>query len=153
MRYVAELAERLADSPLPQGGHDHNGLCACELRRGDGVLQLHHIPLAEQPALFAKLARWLRPGGLLLACLGTGGSNDDVEHWLGVPMFFASHDQDANRRHLADAGFSLLIDEVISTEGPLGRETWQWVLAAATGARPWRGAEGLRRSQKGKPLL
>jgi ubiquinone/menaquinone biosynthesis C-methylase UbiE len=89
----------------------------------------NHIPLAEQPALFAKLARRLRPGGLLLVCLGTGGSNDDVEHWLGVPMFFASHDQDANRRHLADAGFSLLIDEVISKEGPLGRETWQWVLA------------------------
>lgn len=91
---------------------------------------LNHIPQAEHQALFAKIATWLRPGGLLLATLGTGESKDDIEHWLGVPMFFASHDLETNRRHLADAGFSLLIDEVVSNEGPLGRETWQWVLAA-----------------------
>lgn len=91
----------------------------------------NHIPLAEQPGLLVKLARWLRPGGLLLACLGTGGSSDGIEHWLGVPMFFASHDRDTNRRHLAEAGFTLLVDEVVSNDGPLGQETWQWILAAA----------------------
>jgi SAM-dependent methyltransferase len=91
---------------------------------------LNHIPRAEQPALFARIARWLRPGGLLLASLGTGGSDDDIEHWLGVPMFFASHDPEGNRRHLAEAGFILLVDECVTQTGPLGPETWQWVLAA-----------------------
>lgn len=90
----------------------------------------NHLPRAEQAGFIAKVGTWLRAGGLLLACFGTGGSNDDVEDWLGVPMFFASHDQDTNRRHLAEAGFGLLIDEVTAKEGPLGRETWQWILAA-----------------------
>jgi SAM-dependent methyltransferase len=91
----------------------------------------NHIPLAEQPALFAKTAQWLRPGGLLLASFGTGGSNDEIEHWLGVSMFFASHTPDTNRHHLAEAGFTLLIDESVTTIGKLGTETFQWILARA----------------------
>lgn len=89
----------------------------------------NHIPLAEQPGLIAKVAAWLRPGGLFLACFGTGASPDAVETWLDVPMFFASSDPDTNRRRLADAGLVLHIDDVLVTEFPLGRETWQWVLA------------------------
>ena len=55
----------------------------CQLPGRAGVAaETTTFQLAEQPMLFAKLARWLRPGGLLLARLGTGGSNDDVEHWL-----------------------------------------------------------------------
>ena len=94
----------------------------------------NHVPRAEQPVLLTKVARWLRPGGLLLASFGRGGSNDDIEQWLGVPMFFASHDQDTNRRHLVDAGFSLLIDELVTTDGAFGPERWQWILAR-TGPR------------------
>jgi cyclopropane fatty-acyl-phospholipid synthase-like methyltransferase len=92
---------------------------------------LNHIPLAEQRALITKAATWLRPGGLFLVSLGTGGSKDAIEPWLGVPMFFASHDQDTNRRHLSEAGLAAVIDEVLSHDGPTGSETWQWILAAA----------------------
>jgi ubiquinone/menaquinone biosynthesis C-methylase UbiE len=89
----------------------------------------NHIPLAEQQPLLASIARWLRPGGLLLASFGRGGSAGDVEPWLGVPMFFASHDPAANRRHLAEAGFTPLVDEMVSMESRVGPETFQWVLA------------------------
>ena len=89
----------------------------------------NHIPRAEQQPLLAKIGRWLRPGGLLLASFGRGGSADDVEPWLGVPMFFASHDPETNIRHLAEAGFVPLVNELVSMETPLGSETWQWVLA------------------------
>lgn len=89
----------------------------------------NHIPRADQKPLLATIARWLSPGGLLVASFGSGGSEDGVESWLGVPMFFASHDPAANRRHLAEAGFTPLIDEMVSTETPVGPETWQWVLA------------------------
>jgi ubiquinone/menaquinone biosynthesis C-methylase UbiE len=88
----------------------------------------NHIPLDEQQAMVANAASWLRPGGLLLASFGTGGSRNEVEQWLGVPMFFASHGMDINRRHLADAHLTLLIDEHLRQgEG----ESWQWVLARA----------------------
>lgn len=94
----------------------------------------NHIPRAEQQPLLAKIARWLRPGGLLLASFGSGGSDDDIEPWLGVPMFFASHDPATNTRHLAAAGFTALVDEMVGMETRLGRETWQWVLARGGGA-------------------
>lgn len=93
----------------------------------------NHIPRAEQQPLLADIARWLRPGGLLLASFGGGGSADDVESWLGVPMFFASHDPAANLRHLAEAGFTPLVDEMVTTQMRLGPETWQWVLARREG--------------------
>ena len=89
----------------------------------------NHIPRAEQQPLLAKIARWLCPGGLLLASFGRGGSDDDIEPWLGVPMFFASHDPATNTRHLAEAGFTVLVDEMVGMEMRLGHETWQWVLA------------------------
>jgi ubiquinone/menaquinone biosynthesis C-methylase UbiE len=73
----------------------------------------NHIPRAEQQPLLAKIARWLRPGGFLLASFGRGGAADDVEPWLGVPMFFASHDPVTNTRHLAEAGFTPVIDEIV----------------------------------------
>ena len=89
----------------------------------------NHIPRAEQQPLLAKIARWLRPGGFLLASFGRGGAADDVEPWLGVPMFFASHDPVTNTRHLAEAGFTPVVDEIVEMETPLGREVWQWVLS------------------------
>ena len=91
----------------------------------------NHVPRAEQPALLAKIARWLRPGGFLLASFGRGGSADEVEDsWLGVPMFFASHDPATNVRHLIEAGFTPVVDEMVTTEMRLGAETWHWVLAS-----------------------
>ena len=93
----------------------------------------NHVPRAEQQPLLDRIARWLRPDGLLLASFGRGGSADDVEPWLGVPMFFASHDPATNTRHLLEAGFTPLVDELVSKETGMGTETWQWVLARAGG--------------------
>jgi ubiquinone/menaquinone biosynthesis C-methylase UbiE len=93
----------------------------------------NHVPRDQQRPLLAKIARWLRPGGLLLASFGRGGSADDVESWLGVPMFFASHDPATNTRHLTEAGFTTIVDELVSMETGMGRETWYWVLARGAG--------------------
>jgi ubiquinone/menaquinone biosynthesis C-methylase UbiE len=93
----------------------------------------NHIPRAEQPQLLADIARWLRPGGYFLASFGNGASDDTVETWLSVPMFFASHAPAVNRANLSAAGFTLLIDEVVTTVMPPGPEAWQWVLAATAG--------------------
>ena len=95
----------------------------------------NHIPRAEQQPLLRNIGRWLRPAGLLLASFGHGGSADDIEPWLGVPMFFASHDPATNLRHLTEAGFTALIDEMVSMETRMGAETWQWVLARRGDAR------------------
>ena len=100
----------------------------------DAVVSLFmfgHVPRAEQGPLLARIEGWLRPGGLLLATMGVGGSEDVVERdWLGAPMFFASFDADTNRVLLERAGFELLRDRVVPHEEPgHGRVSFMWVLA------------------------
>jgi hypothetical protein len=86
-----------------------------------------HVPKAEQAQLFRDIATWLRPGGLFLAALGQG--TDDVHTtWLGAPMFFGSHSPDVNRSLLAEAGFTLLVDEVVTMAEPEGPATFHWVI-------------------------
>lgn len=74
---------------------------------------LIHLPRAEHPIFFRSLARWLRPGGILLANFGTG--NHEVsydENWLGAPQFWSSFDADGERSALRSAGFELTVDRV-----------------------------------------
>src|SRR5206468_10671683 len=104
----------------------------------DAVMSLFmfgHIPRAEQGPLLGRINSWLRPGGWLLTTLGTGGSDDDVEaDWLGAPMFFASFDAETNRRLLADAGFDVVREAVITHDEPgYGPVSFMWVLATTPG--------------------
>ncbi|MFJ7212540.1 class I SAM-dependent methyltransferase [Amycolatopsis sp. NPDC098790] len=88
-----------------------------------------HVPREEQGALFTRIARWLRPGGWFLAALGCSEANGVEDDWLGTPMFFSSHAPDGNRRLLADAGFTLVVDETVTMHEPEGPATFHWVLA------------------------
>ena len=59
---------------------------------------LGHVPAERHGDLFASIARWLRPSGLLLtsAPLDAGNSRDD--NWLGVPMFFGGDRREEDTR-------------------------------------------------------
>jgi SAM-dependent methyltransferase len=103
----------------------------------DGVVALYsitHVPRAEHPGLFATIARWLRPGGWLLASLGATDDPGWTGDWLGVPMFFSAWDAVTNRRLLRAAGFVLEVDDVRTTREPDGEVAFLWVLARAEGA-------------------
>jgi cyclopropane fatty-acyl-phospholipid synthase-like methyltransferase len=69
-----------------------------------------HVPLEEQPALFAKIRTWLQSGGYLMTILGhkawTGTQND----WLvpGTTMYWSHADAETYQQWLQDSGFSLL---------------------------------------------
>ena len=88
-----------------------------------------HVPRDEHGPLFDRIGRWLVPGGLFLATLGSSDDPGWSGQWLGVPMFFSSHDAEANRRLLAAANFELLVDEIIDTPEPEGPVPFLWVLA------------------------
>jgi ubiquinone/menaquinone biosynthesis C-methylase UbiE len=93
---------------------------------------LTHVPRDRHPDLLRRFRRWLRSGGLLLATFSAAGATDGVqEDFLGVPMFFSGFDADTNRRLIAEAGFALLIDEVVIMHEPEGPATFLWVLAQA----------------------
>ncbi|WP_313887639.1 class I SAM-dependent methyltransferase [Lentzea alba] len=85
-----------------------------------------HVPRAEQPALIANIARWLKPGGLFLASLGVG-TPDATEDWLGVEMFFGSNTPARNRELLAQH-LEIVIDDLVTMHEP-DPATFHWVLA------------------------
>jgi SAM-dependent methyltransferase len=99
----------------------------------DAVVALYtfgHVPRGELPAIFVRIAMWLRPGGHLLATTGSRDSADGVYDWLGVPMFFSGLDVDSNLRLLADAELELVEHEVVcQDEGEEGKPCFLWILA------------------------
>ena len=121
----------LARANVPAARFEKADMTARDFPDGefDGVAAFYsilHVPRAEQPALIAKIARWLKPGGLFLASLGTG-TPDITEPWLGVDMFFGSNTPDVNRdllgRHL-----EIVIDDLVTMHEP-APATFQWILA------------------------
>ncbi|GHH51272.1 class I SAM-dependent methyltransferase [Lentzea cavernae] len=95
----------------------------------DGVAAFYsilHVPRAEQPALLARIARWLKPGGLFLASLGVG-TPDVTETWLGVEMFFGSNTPAENREFLG-RHLEVVVDDLVTMHEP-DPATFHWVLA------------------------
>jgi SAM-dependent methyltransferase len=98
----------------------------------DGVTAFYsvaHVPRELHADLFFRIARWLRSGGLLLGSLGAHDGAGWVGEWLGAETFFSSHDAEANSQILRRAGFSLLVDEVVTMREPEEEVDFHWVLA------------------------
>jgi ubiquinone/menaquinone biosynthesis C-methylase UbiE len=102
---------------------------------GDGTVDgvtacysLTHLPADHQPAMLRRIASWLRPGGAVLASLGTGDGDWSGE-WLGVPMFFSGIDPDAARGVLTAAGLAIEVDETVTIHEPEGDATFLWLMA------------------------
>ncbi len=95
------------------------------------LFMLGHVPRAKQRPLLERIFEWLAPGGWLLATFGTANTDDEVEpDWLGAPMFFASYDEEWNRRAVESAGFVLEEARVAPFEEPgHGVVSFMWVLA------------------------
>jgi ubiquinone/menaquinone biosynthesis C-methylase UbiE len=91
-----------------------------------------HVPRDRHLEVFRTVLRWLKPGGLFLAPLSTTGGPDRIENWLGVDIFFSGFDSQTNRGLVREAGFELLIDEVIPMLEPGVETSFLWVL----GRRP-----------------
>jgi cyclopropane fatty-acyl-phospholipid synthase-like methyltransferase len=125
---------RLARAEIPNARFVHADLAELDFpaESYDAVTALYsisHVPREQHPALFGKVARWLRPSGLFLASLSANGTNDWTEEWLGVEMFFSGFDADTNRRLIREASFELAVDDVLSMQEPEGEATFLWVLA------------------------
>lgn len=70
-----------------------------------------NVPVEEHPALFARIARWLVPGGWLLAIVGRDpwtGVEEDFRGVAGVRMYWSYADVHRYRRWLAEAGFAVV---------------------------------------------
>jgi SAM-dependent methyltransferase len=81
---------------------------------------LIHVPRDVQRALAPRLARWLRPGGVLLATIGSADWTG-IDDYLGQPMFWDHADPDTTVGWLTDAGFDVRTRQFVP-EGDSGHE-------------------------------
>ena len=93
------------------------------------VYSLFHVPHEDHPALFAKLFRWLNPGGRLLFTYATKDytGQDEFEgykEFLGRPLFYSHTTPLKLRRQLEVAGFAC--DSASYRD--IGGETFLWIM-------------------------
>jgi SAM-dependent methyltransferase len=89
-----------------------------------------HVPRQEHPRLLRDIAAWLRPGGLLIATMGAGATEDGYEQdWHGAPMYWSHFDSATNRDLVSQAGLRLLeATELIDDEDGVP-VTFLWIVA------------------------
>ncbi len=70
---------------------------------------LIHMPLATQPQLLRRAARWLRPAGWLLLITGHDAWTGTEDSWLGgpAPMWWSHADAATYRSWLEEAGLGV----------------------------------------------
>jgi SAM-dependent methyltransferase len=91
-----------------------------------------HVPRHEHTALLANFHRMLSPGGLLLVSMGAGDNPDDTEeNWLdgGAPMYWSHYGREDNLRMIADAGFAIIWERLVTEDEEFGGGTHLFVLA------------------------
>ena len=122
-----------ARTAVPEAEFLEADFTALELEPGsfEAVVSFYafnHVPRELLAPTFARIHRWLAPGGFLMTALGTSDNGGWTGEWLGAPTFFSSFPPETNTRLLGEAGFELVRDEVVTFEEPEGRVTFQWIL-------------------------
>jgi len=132
---LALARERLPDATFIQADFMTIELPAEAFDAVVAFFVFNHLPRAEHAPMFARVRSWLRPGGRFMLSLGASDTDDEIEEdWLGVPMFFAGFEPDANEQALLEAGFELELSETRSEIEGGGQEvTFHWVIARRPG--------------------
>jgi cyclopropane fatty-acyl-phospholipid synthase-like methyltransferase len=125
---------RRAREAVPEAEFVEADFTALELEPGsfDAVVSFYafnHVPRELLAPTFARIHRWLAPGGFLMTALGTSDSGGWTGEWLGAPTFFSSFPPETNTQLVREAGFEIVRDEVVTFREPEGDVTFQWVLA------------------------
>ncbi|HEY0107491.1 MAG TPA: class I SAM-dependent methyltransferase [Rhizomicrobium sp.] len=89
-----------------------------------------HLPREEHGEMFARVARWLKPGGVFFASLGAGETDGRTQDWLGEPNYFSHPAAETSLRLLADAGFAVEMHELAAQDLP-GEEGLPFLWVAA----------------------
>lgn len=91
---------------------------------------LGHVPANKHAALFAQIAEWLRPDGVLFTSAPVAAGESQDEDWLGVPMFFGGIGEAATKAALSGAGLDVEEWRVVpEDEGDGHVVEFVWLLA------------------------
>jgi ubiquinone/menaquinone biosynthesis C-methylase UbiE len=125
----------LARKNVPNATFLHADMTALEIPPGrfDAVVAFFsviHVPREEQPGLLAQVARWLRPGGLFIATMGAGSTENGYEQdWLGAPMYWSHYDAATNRRLVEEAGLETESATLEAADEDGAPVTFLWIVA------------------------
>ena len=104
-----------------------------ELASFDAVVAFYvfnHVPREQLGPLLGRIARWLRPGGYLLATFGASDLPGWRGEWLGgVETFFSGYEPEVTIALIREAGLEVVRDELETILEPEGEATFLWVLA------------------------
>jgi ubiquinone/menaquinone biosynthesis C-methylase UbiE len=131
----------LARTHIPSATFLHADMTELEIAPAsfDAVVaffSLIHVPRQEQSDLLAKIERWLRPGGLFVATMGAGATeNGYEENWLGAPMYWSHFDAETNRRLVEEAGLVIASATLETADEDGAPVTFLWVVARKPGAQ------------------
>ncbi len=92
---------------LVAAGHQVTGVDVSEVQI---VYAMIHMPLAAQPALIGRIARWLRPRGWLLMTVGQSAWTGSEQGWLGgnAVMWWSQSDAGSYARWVDQAGLEIV---------------------------------------------
>jgi SAM-dependent methyltransferase len=93
-----------------------------------------HLPAAAHAPFYAEVARWLRPGGLLVTSAPLSIGDDDDDEWLGVPMFFGGVGAEATVAAVEAAGLVVESADEVDEQVDGQVERFLWVTAISRGA-------------------
>jgi SAM-dependent methyltransferase len=131
---LAEARQNVPAASFVQADMACLGLAPASFDAVAAFYSLIHVPRREQPVLLGQVAAWLRPGGWLVATMGTGDDEAAYEEdWLGAPMYWSSYDAATNRRLVAESGLRLA-RATEETAAEFGQPvTFLWVVAQKIG--------------------
>jgi len=91
-----------------------------------------HVRRAEHAAMFKRIAKWLKPGGIFLASLGYRDTPGWTGEWLGTTMYFSHFDAETNITLVEEAGLVIRQREIIGEEESGKMTEFLWVVAQKT---------------------
>ena len=122
----ADRRDRIVGDPRRQSANE----LVSRLSDGDRVLELGCGAVVPDTQ---ALAERFRVTGVDISSEQTRRAREKswTGKWLGTTIFFSSFPPETNRRLLREAGFELVLDEVVTflEPEPDGEATFQWVLA------------------------
>jgi ubiquinone/menaquinone biosynthesis C-methylase UbiE len=96
---------------------------------------LIHVPREEQAELLRDIASWLRPGGLLVAAMGTHATQADLDNLLGASMYWSGFDSETNRQLVEEAGLHVVSAREETAEEFGEPVTFLWIVAQKSDER------------------